>query len=147
MKTEIKKQKTTHARAAAAIKSDLKKAWPGVKFSVSSESFSMGDAVRIEWQDGPTQSQVEKLTKKYQYGHVDCMTDYYEHSNVNKDLPQTKYITTSRRMSEESRVLVLAGLCAKFRVDSLDYEGRFEPLNEDVCVLVRREFCKIDLSK
>lgn len=145
MKTQ--KTKSEHARAAAAMKAECSKLWPCVKFSATSESFSMGDAARLSWVDGPTVDMVDKIVKKYQYGRFDSMTDCYNFSHVNKDLPQTKYATADRDMSDEAKTLILAMLCTRFGVDSLDYDGDFEPMGERVCVLVRREFYKLDLSK
>lgn len=100
-KEENKGKSSGHAAAAAAIKEALKKEFTGVKFSVTSESFAGGDAVRIHWQDGPTVGQVEAISGQFQQGHFDGMTDMYEYSNNNDNLPQVKYVTESRSMSEE----------------------------------------------
>lgn len=97
----MQKQISEHAAAAKAIRAELKAAFLTVKFSVRSESFSMGDAVRISWTDGPTSKEVEGIVKKYQYGNFNSMEDYYECSNRIEGLPQTKYVTTSREASEE----------------------------------------------
>lgn len=91
---------TPAAQAAKAIREELKQAFPGIKFSVTSENFSMGDAVRVSWTDGPTDNQVTDITCKYRYGHFNGMEDIYEYSNSRDDIPQTKYITTRREMSE-----------------------------------------------
>lgn len=103
-KEERKKNKTLtgHAAAAKAIREELKKVFPDVVFSVRSESFSMGDAVRIKWEDGPTSEMVEEITGKYQYGHFDGMEDMYVSSNRRNDIPQAKYVTESRTMSKET---------------------------------------------
>jgi hypothetical protein len=39
--------------AASNIRAELKKAFPGVKFSVRSETFSGGDSIDVKWMDGP----------------------------------------------------------------------------------------------
>jgi hypothetical protein len=91
---------SSHAGAAAAIKAELKAAFPGVKFSVNSESFSMGNSVNINWTDGPTVAEVEKISSKYQYGHFNGMEDLYEYTNERNDIPQVKYVTESRNKSE-----------------------------------------------
>lgn len=95
--------KTGAASCSAAVKSELKSIYPHIKFSVTADTFSMGDAVRIHWTDGPTTSEVENITCKYQQGHFDGMTDMYENSNSREDIPQAKYITTSRKQSEETQ--------------------------------------------
>ncbi len=92
--------KSEQAKAAKAIKQELKKEFPTVKFSVKSESFSMGDAVRVNWEDGPTSKQVDSITAKYQYSSFNSMEDMSENTNCRNDIPQTKYVTLSRDFSE-----------------------------------------------
>jgi hypothetical protein len=88
--------KTTHARTAQEIRKILKKEFPTIKFKVTSESYSMGSSVRIEWTDGVTSEKVDELVKKFQYGHFDGMQDLYEYSNSRDDIPQVKYVQTER---------------------------------------------------
>jgi hypothetical protein len=92
---------STHANCAKMIRQDLKKAFPNNKFSVTSEIYSMGSSVRINWVDGVTSKQVESIVDKYQYGHFDGMKDLYENSNSRDDIPQVKYVTTHRELSNE----------------------------------------------
>lgn len=92
--------KTQAALAAKAIKEELKKQYPTVKFSVKSENYSMGDNVSVSWCDGPTCREVEKITDKYQYGSFNGMEDIYELTNCRNDIPQTKYLLTSRTPSQ-----------------------------------------------
>lgn len=96
------KTKSSTAQCADAIRAELKEKFTGVKFSVRSSIFAGGDSVDIDWTDGPTRDQVENVICKYQYGHFDGMNDIYEYSNCRKDLPQAKYVMTSRQMSKET---------------------------------------------
>jgi len=96
-----------HAGAAAAIKAELKAAFPGVKFSVTSDSFSMGDSVHITWTDGPTSKEVKAISGKYQYGHFNGMEDIYENTNSRDDIPQSKYVSESRSISDEIETILL----------------------------------------
>lgn len=100
-----KGHKSSHAAAAAAIREELKKVFPGIKFSVRSDSFSMGNSIDIEWTDGPTTDEVEKFSGKYQYGHFNGMEDIYEYSNRREDIPQAKYVSEHRKMSEQVEAL------------------------------------------
>ena len=106
--------KTTHAAAAQAIRQDLKKAFPGVKFKVRSNSFSMGNSVDVDWTDGPTRDEVNRIIGRYQYGHFDGMQDLYEYSNRRRDIPQAKYVSGSRSMSEQVRAELLAYVAERF---------------------------------
>ena len=131
MKSEV-------AQAASQIKAELKAAYPTVKFSVRSESFSMGDAVRISWHDGPLTKEVDAIVKKYQYGHFDGMQDLYENSNMRKDIPQAKYVQTSRQISEDSRL----GIATKLGIPEAEINQWNEDHNENNSTLIWREFSK-----
>lgn len=50
----------------------LRKAFPGVKFSVRCSTTS---SLNIEWRDGPTREAVEKVTSCFSYGRFDGMID------------------------------------------------------------------------
>ena len=88
--------------AAKNIRTELKRAFPGVKFSVRSDSYAGGNAVRISWTDGPTSEQVEKIADKYSGGSFDGMTDCYNHrrSPWTEVFGEAKYITQSRHDSD-----------------------------------------------
>lgn len=98
---------SNQAQAAKLIRKELKAAFPGIKFSVTSKGFSMGDSVDIDWTDGPTSKQVKEITDKYQYGHFNGMEDIYEYSNNRSDLPQSKYVMTQRTISKEIYEIML----------------------------------------
>lgn len=49
------------ADTAKIIRCILKAKFPGIKFSVRSESYSMGSSVRVCWTDGPTTKQVDQV--------------------------------------------------------------------------------------
>ena len=108
------KQLSSQASAAKMIRAELKQAFPGVAFKVTSDSFSGGDSVDIRWTDGPTSSQVEAITRKYQYGHFDGMIDLYEYSNRRTDLPQSKYVQTQREYSIEARIAAIEAVNNRF---------------------------------
>lgn len=105
-KEKNKGKSSSHAAAAAAIKAELKTKFPGIKFSVTSDSFSMGDSVHVNWTDGPTDTEVDDIIKKYQYGHFNGMEDIYESTNRRKDIPQSKYVSGSRKQSEDLKALL-----------------------------------------
>lgn len=90
---------TEHAQCAAAIRRDLKTAYPTVPFRVRSKSFSGGDDVTIRWTDGPTTDQVARLTGQYREGHFNGQIDLYEYSNQRNDIPQVKYVRSTREIS------------------------------------------------
>lgn len=109
-KEKNKGKSSTHAAAAAAIRTELNSAFKGFKFSVTSDSFSGGNAVRIHWIDGPTTAEVTAISGRYQYGHFNGMDDIYEYSNENENLPQVRYVSESRTMSEQVREFIADNL-------------------------------------
>lgn len=96
-----------HAQAAKLIRTELKKAFPEIKFYVTSESYSGGNSVSIEYIDGPTQKQIQEIVDKYEYGHFDGMYDIYEYSNNRNDIPQVKYVQIQREISENIKNIML----------------------------------------
>lgn len=103
----IQTNSDTPSRVTAAknIRIELKAAFPNTKFKVTSESFSMGNAIDISWVDGPTIKEAEKITDKYQYGDFDGMTDSYNYRDnraFTDKYGSSKYVNCSRRYSDES---------------------------------------------
>lgn len=135
--------KTQSALCAKAIKAELIKIYPSIKFEVRSENFSMGDAVRINYTDGPTTDEIEKITDKYQYGHFNSNEDIYENSNRRDDLPQAKYISVSRSMSETTKQT----LCEKLSKiwPGFNYDSYVETAGLYGYNVVYREFIKLSL--
>ena len=111
--------KSSHALGAANLKTELQREFPGVKFSVKSESYSGGDAIRVRWEFGPTTDEVAKFTDKYREGDFDGMTDSYDynHDNVWPDVfGGAKYVTESRCFGEDLHEQVGRALCALQRI-------------------------------
>lgn len=123
-KAELKANptKSSSANCATAIREELKKEFPSVKFSVKSSNFANGDSVHITWNEGPTTEQVEEFTRKYQYGRFDGMTDSYEYSNSIDNLPQSKYVSTRREISEEVQNIVFESYKLISPEDRPEYE-------------------------
>ncbi len=120
-KIKNKGKLSQHAAASAAIKAELTSLYPHIKFSVKSESFSMGDSVHVNWTDGPTSDEVNDIIKKYQYGHFDGMTDMYENTNSRSDIPQSKYVSGSRSISDEIEAILLPDAERLFIADRYDH--------------------------
>lgn len=134
--------KSTQANCAAEIKKALKAAFPLVKFSVRSEDFAGGDAVNISWFDGPKESRVNAIVKKYQYGHFDGMTDYYESSNVIEGLPQVKFVQTSRSMHPDTKAVIMA----EMGITAAEWNQNNEQEGEYNCTLAWRKFQQMEFN-
>ena len=90
-----------HALCAKEIRKILKKAFPMVKFSVRSTSYSMGDNVTVDWKDGVSSTAVKELISHFEYGSFDGMTDCYNYDNNIESIPQTKFLMINRNFSDE----------------------------------------------
>ena len=147
------KQLSNQATAAKLIRQELKAAFPLTKFRVTSRSFSMGDAVDIRWDNGPSTEAVKDITDKYQYGKFDGMRDIYEYSNNRKDIQQSKYVTTHRTITDDNYNVFLSYAKKHFsgcdHINSLDASDK-ELLNKwgawTVRNLAYRFIGKVDLT-
>ena len=94
------------ALASKNIKIELQRAFPGQKFSVTSDSFSMGDSVNIHWTEGPTTKEVEEFTDKYQHSDFDGMQDMSigrKYGGVFRGLfGSSKYVSCNRTITDET---------------------------------------------
>lgn len=84
--------------AAKNIRTELKRAFPGIKFSV--RKWHHG-SVSVTWRDGPTTKQVEAITNNYLAGSFNSMEDMYETavSPWNTVFGGSKYISCNRSYS------------------------------------------------
>ena len=87
------KQTTSHAKAAAMIRSGLKST--GLRVSVRSESFAGGNAVRVTLFNAPAAAVelANQYAKRFQYGNFDGMADSYQYTNRDASLPQVMFVT------------------------------------------------------
>lgn len=74
----------------------------GIKCKATSESFAGGNSVHVEYTDQPpaVHKAIGEELAKYQFGHFDGMTDSYEYSNWNDNIPQTKYLSLNNNFSD-----------------------------------------------
>lgn len=99
--------------AAKNIRTQLKAAFKGVKFSVRVRSHG---AIDISWTDGPTTAGVEEITRRYQSGSFDGMNDIYEYSKSawNEVFGGAKYVFTQRDFSDQLITKAIAAVFEKY---------------------------------
>lgn len=105
--------------AAKNIRAELREKFPGVKFSVKSSRFSGGDAIDIDWTDGPTTKAVHEIVDKYKDGDFDGMTDSYDYKRTadrgfNESHGGAKYVHSCRRYSDSAVSNAIASLAAEY---------------------------------
>lgn len=66
----------TCAETAKLVRKALKQAFPTVKFSVVSNTYSGGASINVKYVDGPRHADVEAVARRFQGGYFDGTTDY-----------------------------------------------------------------------
>ena len=77
----MEKEYISCADTAKLIRVALKKAFPGIKFSVVSDVYSGGASIDIGWVLGPTTSEVDKVGKQYSSADFDGSIDMEVYSS------------------------------------------------------------------
>ncbi len=67
------------AETAKLVRQVLKAAFPGIKFSVRTDSYAGGASIDVRWIDGPTTAQVDAVTAQYRGAIFDSSIDLKEH--------------------------------------------------------------------
>jgi hypothetical protein len=116
------------ALAAHNIRQELKRAFPSVKFSITSKNYSMGNHVSVCWSDGPTRAAVDEIISRYEYGSFDGMTDCYNYSSgLGRIWPETfggtKYANADRDFSEAAYAWALRRVIAEEGIQGVTLEG------------------------
>jgi hypothetical protein len=94
----------TCAETAKLVRQSLKEAFPDVKFSVRSSTYSGGASIGVSWTDGPNAAQVEAITRGFKASYFDGSIDYQGSIHHMMDGQRVRfgadYITTNRRHSD-----------------------------------------------
>ena len=72
----MSKQYLSCAETAKLVRAALKESFPGVKFSVTSKTYSGGASINVNYVDGPTYEQVKAVVSVFEGSYFDGMTDY-----------------------------------------------------------------------
>lgn len=69
----------TCADTAKLLRAALKSQFPGIKFSVRSNTYSGGASIDVSWTDGPFTSEVDSIAKRYEGASFDGSIDLKEY--------------------------------------------------------------------
>jgi hypothetical protein len=86
----------TCAQTAKRIRKALKTAFPGVKFSVRSKTYSGGASINVGWDFGPTEKEVSRIAKRFESSTFDGMID------LKSSLPPTLFSNEDGTFSQIS---------------------------------------------
>ena len=113
----------TATETAKLARAALKAAFPGVRFSVRTDS-----AIRIDWIDGPPLEAVDKIAKRYAGSYFDGMSDYQGsmfHTLDGEPVSLgSSFVFTSRDLSAEALEAAIAKArdAGAYGVDGLGVE-------------------------
>ncbi len=101
---------------------ELKRAFPGVKFSARTSRYSGGDSMTVRWTDGPTSKQVDEIVDRYQGCDFDGMTDStsYRQNVWIAAFGDANYVFANREYSD-----AMIASCARLAINKwgLKFEG------------------------
>ncbi len=109
------KRVNEHKHAAAAnVRTLLKRAFPGVKFSV--RKGACYGSLAVQWTDGPTVDQVRGITDRFKLGKFDSMDDSYTYvrSAFTALYGGADYINITREKSDAFIAQGIEALWAKY---------------------------------
>jgi len=91
---------------AINLRIELKRSFPGIKFSITSDN----NSVNISWTDGPTKDQVSEYTRKYVDHFLDQTGDYMDckPSLFNDVFGGCTHVFSRREISDETKAVFLA---------------------------------------
>lgn len=100
------------------MRAALKLAFPGVKFSVRKRDYS---ATSINWTDGPTISEVEAISNRYESGHFDSSNDCYEYrsSSWNEAFGGVRYVSASRDYSDAATLAAIERVAERYNTNPI----------------------------
>jgi hypothetical protein len=114
---------------AKHIRTALRQAFPGVKFSVRSDYYSQGSSVRVRWEDGPAEAIVDQRLNQFRGKFFDGQDDSTHYAPIAIDGQAFRcgaYIDASRRLSEAGRELRDRLIVDRQRQDERENPWRLE---------------------
>ena len=124
----------TVAETAKLVRASLKEAFPAVKFSVRSNSYSGGASIDVSYTDGPKTLGVERTARRFNGSYFDGMIDYKGsiHHELNGEPVSlgADFIFVHRSYSDALIQEALDAVYAKFQ-GNFETEGTPKPTLED----------------
>ncbi len=106
--------------AAKDIRTALKAAFPGFKFSVTTRPGT--GSVTVRWTDGPASKAVDAVVSRFEAGSFDGSTDMYNYAPADPTTPnRAKFVFCSRSYSDGLAEKVRADIAATFQVAPVGY--------------------------
>lgn len=111
-------ERESAAQVAKRLRQALKDVFPGIKFSVTSQTYSGGESIRVRWTDGPTVAQVQEITQGAESIRRDAWGEILSGGN--------RYVFCDRDISPELRAQALTHLRYEYGRDIDPDHGPYE---------------------
>jgi hypothetical protein len=137
----MNKTMSGHALGAKNLRIELKRAFPSVKFSVKSDSYSGGSSIDVGWTDGPLTEDVKTISDKYQQCDFDGMDDstHYRHTAWPEVFGGAKYVMEQRHESAELTLKVAKAMGFDLLSGESDNMGNLPGLTLEQSRMIYRE--------
>lgn len=73
--SKVTRKSYSVTETAVFVRQALKKAFPGIKFSVKSDSYAGGASIRVEYTNGPKESEVDSVVSQFEGSTFNSMID------------------------------------------------------------------------
>lgn len=114
----------TCTETAKMVRKILKEAYPMIKFSVRSSTYSMGASIHIEYWGGPTEKEIEDLVGILQGASFDGMTDCksYHACYIDGELVRSgaDFIFINRKFTAAMLKPIADEVCARWQIESAE---------------------------
>lgn len=120
------------ADTAKLIRKELKTNFPGIKFSVRSNTYAGGASIDVKWTDGPSRPDVEKIVKIFQGSTFDSSIDLRSYVDATYDGEEVHFgadhVMCDRRMTR----LFVETILKVYYTRHSDYIGKIKIVGSDV---------------
>jgi hypothetical protein len=94
------------ATVAKAIRKELKRLYPNVKFSITSKISAGSDRINIKYDSDIPKSEIKKITNKYLDGYFDGMEETYKYKKNNQEIYRVQYILIQRHIPDSIKLII-----------------------------------------
>lgn len=126
------------AETAKLVRQCLKEAFPGIKISVRSSTYSMGTSIDVSWDDGPCEALVDPIVDRFRGAYFDGMEDCkgsrYAMMTTEAGLEQVSFgadfIRLSRHNSDQALVRAIGWVYRRYHQHFLDAQMEMPTVGE-----------------
>ena len=140
-------QYLTITETAKLVRAVLKEAFPIIKFSVKSSSYSKGASISVSWTDGANEAQVKAMVNRFSSSYFDSLIDYKGSIHHIMDGKRVRFASDSislhRVNSDDARQSAINRVWNKYHAE-FAHDGLEKPTVE---AMKRGEYFTVQFSR